>query len=1276
MVRGVIPKYIVISFFFFLYIIAYEAMLFGGDSQPETELSVRTITVQAPRPDWEGLLSPGAVTVVEPDRFQGEQKSLAELLDRVPGLFVHRVTGAGQYTTLRMRGSTAAQVNVYVDGVLQNLGNDAAVDISLIPASQVSRIEIYRGYIPVRFSGSPIGGVVNVVTKKAEKVGVTAEAGIATLGGRNYTLTATTATPWNGSLLFGAHHDESHADFRFKKGEIGGGAFTPKKGEDVFWRKNNKYLNSDFLVKWQNNFFNIKIAYKTTERLLPDPAWYSEFFPAYAPFRPAIENSYFRRQKVKQQDIVTGFRNTIGSIDFGIQLYYFTQNKYMRSYNHPYELGYGYEGYPVWPGSLWDGRDTAKWGGQFDISYKLGDHNLIELYADYSKENLEVRANDFFLPSFSGPIIYNPAFQFWPKFFEERYHLQAQDTISFGSRYSTKLTILYKLDKVKSSGNAFDGDTFRQSWGLALVHEANDNMSFRFSYGTFARYPNFAERFGDGMYVAPTYMSDNRQKAVTWETGEQWDVGVDWHGEFMGAGGRASLTYFNRYTENMMVMYTTRVSSFFANAGHATIDGFEFETYLSWPRLDIDFSATWQRGKMNYAYMYAGFAETDQDHLLTNIPVWQYHIRGNYRLLGNSLSVFAEYHFTDALSKGYEAQHEMPDPQPPAIGTIYDDHVTWLNAGMRWQVNGNFSLIAGVNDLLDKTSAQGKYLELESNHIVPWMGIVDYPGSGRTYYATLRYVFGEHQTLSDAPSDTSSILGNEEGQNDGSFYVASKVVYSRLQTLLSDGIQTIGGGPDGTKYLNRNNREEIWFDPGESFSGPVYGGDNSTSGVGAGLAVGLDFYKIYNIPLRMEIEADMHSRRNIEYGGIEDNYFGTDPRPQDHTLTRYVSKQNLQMRMTTIFLNAFLDFHNSTRFTPYIGGGIGLTKFNFKLTQDLNFTYGRNISNQRGEVNLDDQSSKGQDGQLYRHARTTKAWDLSWNLSVGFSYQLSPSMHLDFSYRYVDFGSQNIDGALPSQFYGERINAGMGFLKALASTTGHNIEVQAHQAIFSLRYDLGAGTNTVTEFDRKREGGLKGFSNFSGPGQLQTHAIKPGAFSISPRIGMFFTDKNFRLKDGYVAGISLGYNIDRNWGVEATVEMTNHLTGTAAGEHYYGKARVGSTHLNAVYHLVGTENELSRWVPYATAGLGIVWSRGSFATKEVTQSGNMKYKSNQPTGDYSSIAVNAGLGVKYFINQNVALRVEALDTFAFRDADFQRDKGPYHNLAVTGGLIFQFGGVQ
>ena len=138
--------------------IAAEGTVEDGFVLPE-------VTVSSARPDWEKKLSPGQVTVIHTKEFAGEQKDLPEMLERVPGLFVQRVSGTGHYTVARVRGSTAAQVNVYVDGVLMNLNGESGVNLSTIPVDNVERIEVYRGYVPARFSGSPLGGVINIVTK-------------------------------------------------------------------------------------------------------------------------------------------------------------------------------------------------------------------------------------------------------------------------------------------------------------------------------------------------------------------------------------------------------------------------------------------------------------------------------------------------------------------------------------------------------------------------------------------------------------------------------------------------------------------------------------------------------------------------------------------------------------------------------------------------------------------------------------------------------------------------------------------------------------------------------------------------------------------------------------------------------------------------------------------------------------------------------------------------------------------------------------------------------
>ena len=179
------------------------------------DFSLDTMTVEAKRPDWESKLSPGTVNIVRPDEFKGEQKSLPDLLLTVPGVHVREVNGKGQYTTVTMRGSTAAQVGIFIDGVLASLGGDTAVDLSTIPVKNVERIEVYRGYIPSRFGGTFMGGVINIVTKKPETTDVSLEVGKSSYGGKRGSMEIT-APLGDGSLMVGTNYESSDGDFKYK----------------------------------------------------------------------------------------------------------------------------------------------------------------------------------------------------------------------------------------------------------------------------------------------------------------------------------------------------------------------------------------------------------------------------------------------------------------------------------------------------------------------------------------------------------------------------------------------------------------------------------------------------------------------------------------------------------------------------------------------------------------------------------------------------------------------------------------------------------------------------------------------------------------------------------------------------------------------------------------------------------------------------------------------------------------------------------------------------
>lgn len=189
--------------------------VWAEEGKSNMAFTLEGVTVEAKRPAWESKLSPGTVTVIKPEEYRGEQKTLPDLLKEVPGVHVREVNGKGQYTTVTIRGSTAAQVGIFVDGVLTNLGGDSAVDISTIPVQNVERIEVYRGYTPVRFGGTYMGGVINIVTKKPDRLHGQVEIGKRAYGGTVYGVQVD-APLGRGSFMIGVNRDSSDGDFSYQ----------------------------------------------------------------------------------------------------------------------------------------------------------------------------------------------------------------------------------------------------------------------------------------------------------------------------------------------------------------------------------------------------------------------------------------------------------------------------------------------------------------------------------------------------------------------------------------------------------------------------------------------------------------------------------------------------------------------------------------------------------------------------------------------------------------------------------------------------------------------------------------------------------------------------------------------------------------------------------------------------------------------------------------------------------------------------------------------------
>ena len=101
-------------------------------------------------------------TVLDRSGWAGQARSAADVLGRAVGVSVRDTGGLGSYSTVSLRGSSAAQVPVYLDGVLLNGPESGEVNLADLSLAHLDRIEVYRGSAPLVLGGGSLGGAIHL----------------------------------------------------------------------------------------------------------------------------------------------------------------------------------------------------------------------------------------------------------------------------------------------------------------------------------------------------------------------------------------------------------------------------------------------------------------------------------------------------------------------------------------------------------------------------------------------------------------------------------------------------------------------------------------------------------------------------------------------------------------------------------------------------------------------------------------------------------------------------------------------------------------------------------------------------------------------------------------------------------------------------------------------------------------------------------------------------------------------------------------------------------
>ncbi|EMG37589.1 opacity protein [Desulfocurvibacter africanus PCS] len=146
-----------------------------------------------------------------------------------------------------------------------------------------------------------------------------------------------------------------------------------------------------------------------------------------------------------------------------------------------------------------------------------------------------------------------------------------------------------------------------------------------------------------------------------------------------------------------------------------------------------------------------------------------------------------------------------------------------------------------------------------------------------------------------------------------------------------------------------------------------------------GLALGLDFYKSSEFPMRVE----------IEYAHMNDADFAWQ---DDIVMSGFSANEKFEAEVSadTLLVNAYYDFRNASRFTPFVQAGLGLAILKTKLHW------------------INDGFDMG----------TEKDTNVNFaaNIGGGIGFALTEHLSVDTSYRFVYLGPAGVDNDILMPF--------------------------------------------------------------------------------------------------------------------------------------------------------------------------------------------------------------------------------------------------------------------
>ncbi len=212
--------------------------------------------------------SPSPVEVIDAQQIQyASGSTVADVLQDYSSVFLKNYGADAALKTVSLRGTASEHLLVLVNGSRLNSFQNGLVDFSLLPLTDVERIEIVHSGSSALYGADALGGVVNILTRRpSSDLHWRAEVGGGSFGFQRYLL-ETQGRLGELGLLGGYSSERGRDDFSFHPQNVAVGDLVSRRLNSDF-SKRQVYLHGNLSTD-ENSLLTFSVQHVLADRGVP-----------------------------------------------------------------------------------------------------------------------------------------------------------------------------------------------------------------------------------------------------------------------------------------------------------------------------------------------------------------------------------------------------------------------------------------------------------------------------------------------------------------------------------------------------------------------------------------------------------------------------------------------------------------------------------------------------------------------------------------------------------------------------------------------------------------------------------------------------------------------------------------------------------------------------------------------------------------------------------------------------------------------------------------------